>query len=48
MQSAGATFQDTEAVVDGTLISSRAWPDHPAWMREFLKVLRTLSSPSGA
>ncbi|MFJ8846930.1 DJ-1/PfpI family protein [Streptomyces cyaneofuscatus] len=41
MQSAGATFQDTEAVVDGTLISSRAWPDHPAWMREFLKVLRT-------
>ncbi|MFD8468301.1 DJ-1/PfpI family protein [Streptomyces cyaneofuscatus] len=47
MQSAGATFQDTEAVVDGPLISSRAWPDHPAWMREFLKVLRS-SSPSGA
>lgn len=46
MQSAGATFQDTEAVVDGTLISSRAWPDHPAWMREFLKVLRTQSGPA--
>ncbi|MEU4179880.1 DJ-1/PfpI family protein [Streptomyces sp. NPDC026589] len=41
MQSAGATFQDTEAVVDGTVVSSRAWPDHPAWMREFLKVLRS-------
>ncbi|MGS2588291.1 DJ-1/PfpI family protein [Streptomyces hebeiensis] len=40
MQSAGATYQDAEAVVDGTLVSSRAWPDHPAWMREFLKVLR--------
>jgi protease I len=40
MQTAGATFQDTEAVVDGSLVSSRAWPDHPAWMREFLTVLR--------
>lgn len=49
MQSAGATFQDTEAVVDGTVVSSRAWPDHPAWMREFLKVLRSThpSSPPG-
>ncbi|MBT2508209.1 MULTISPECIES: DJ-1/PfpI family protein [Streptomyces] len=41
MQAAGATFHDAEAVVDGTLVSARAWPDHPAWMREFLKVLRT-------
>jgi len=41
MQAAGAAFQDTEAVVDDMLVSSRAWPDHPAWMREFLKVLRT-------
>jgi protease I len=41
MQSAGATFQDTETVIDGTLVSARAWPDHPSWMREFLKVLRT-------
>jgi protease I len=40
MQAAGAAFQDSEAVVDGLLVSSRAWPDHPAWMREFLKVLR--------
>ncbi|MBV9022360.1 MAG: DJ-1/PfpI family protein [Streptomycetaceae bacterium] len=40
MEAAGAAFQDSEAVVDGVLISSRAWPDHPAWMREFLNVLR--------
>ncbi|MEU1435653.1 DJ-1/PfpI family protein [Streptomyces sp. NPDC005775] len=41
METAGATFQDTEVVVDGTLVSSRAWPDHSAWMRAFLTVLRT-------
>ncbi|MGY0486204.1 DJ-1/PfpI family protein [Streptomyces sp. WG-D5] len=40
MQAAGASFQDAEAVVDGTLVSSRAWPDHAQWMREFLTVLR--------
>ncbi|MEC4019632.1 DJ-1/PfpI family protein [Streptomyces sp. H27-D2] len=40
VQAAGASFQDTEVVVDGTLVSARAWPDHSAWMREFLTVLR--------
>ncbi|MEV2255399.1 DJ-1/PfpI family protein [Streptomyces sp. NPDC050147] len=40
MQTAGATFRDAEVVVDGTLVSSRAWPDHSGWMREFLTVLR--------
>jgi protease I len=39
MLSAGASFQDAETVVDGTLVSARAWPDHSGWMREFLKVL---------
>ena len=37
---AGAEFVDSEAVVDGVLVSARAWPDHPAWMRAFLEVLR--------
>jgi protease I len=37
---AGATFRDAEAVVDGHLVSGRAWPDHPAWMREFMRVLQ--------
>lgn len=36
----GAEFVDSEAVVDGTMVSARAWPDHPAWMREFVRVLR--------
>ncbi|MEE1937836.1 DJ-1/PfpI family protein [Streptomyces sp. TRM 70361] len=40
MQTTGAVFRDEEVVVDGALVSSRAWPDHPAWMREFLAVLR--------
>ncbi|GAA2374610.1 DJ-1/PfpI family protein [Streptomyces cuspidosporus] len=46
MQAAGATFQDAEVVVDGTLVSSRAWPDHPAWLRAFLAVLRA-KAPQG-
>jgi protease I len=37
---AGAEFVNSEAVVDGTMVSARAWPDHPAWMREFVKILR--------
>ena len=37
---AGGEFVDAEAVVDGEMVSARAWPDHPAWMREFLKLLR--------
>jgi protease I len=36
----GAEFVNSEAVVDGMMVSARAWPDHPAWMREFLKILR--------
>jgi protease I len=40
VQAAGAEFVDSEAVVDGVMVSARAWPDHPAWMREFIKILR--------
>ncbi len=39
MEEAGATFMDQEVVVDGQLVTSRAWPDHPAFMREFLKLI---------
>jgi protease I len=38
---AGGEFSDAEAVIDGQLVSARAWPDHPAWMREFMQILRT-------
>ena len=37
---AGAEFVNSEAVVDGTMVSARAWLDHPAWMREFMKILK--------
>ncbi|MEV6300317.1 DJ-1/PfpI family protein [Actinoplanes sp. NPDC051861] len=43
---AGATFADSEAQVDGVLVTGRAWPDHPGWMREFLNVLRA-KAPTG-
>jgi protease I len=40
----GGTFVDvamTDAVVDGNLVSAPAWPAHPAWLANFLKVLGT-------
>jgi len=40
MEAAGATFKDEEVVVDRNLVTSRAWPDHPAFMREFLRLLK--------
>ncbi|MFA6946149.1 MAG: DJ-1/PfpI family protein [Pedobacter sp.] len=41
---AGGEFQDIPvngAYVDGNLVTSPAWPAHPAFIREFLKVLGT-------
>ena len=37
---AGAEFVDGAGVVDGVMVSARAWPDHPEWMREFIHLLR--------
>ena len=31
----------TEAVVDGNLVTAPAWPAHPNWLAQFLKVLGT-------
>jgi protease I len=39
IKAAGAEFVDSAAVVDGTMVSARAWPDHPSWMREFMALL---------
>ena len=41
VRAAGAQFIDGEAVVDGNMVSARAWPDHPAWMREFMALVRS-------
>ncbi|MTI31497.1 DJ-1/PfpI family protein [Xanthovirga aplysinae] len=41
---AGGEFQDVpahEAVVDGNLVTSPAWPAHAKFIREFLKLLGT-------
>jgi protease I len=40
VRAAGAEFVDGAGVVDGVMVSARAWPDHPTWMREFMSVLR--------
>jgi protease I len=41
---AGATYADIEidaAVTDGNFVTAPAWPAHPAWIGQFLKVLDT-------
>lgn len=40
----GGTFEEVPidgAFVDGNLVTGPAWPAHPAWLREFLKLLGT-------
>lgn len=37
---AGAEYVDGAGIVDGVMVSGRAWPDHPQWMREFVRILR--------
>lgn len=46
---AGARWDEPSAAmdsacVDGNLVTAPAWPAHPAWIREFLKVLGTTVS----
>jgi len=36
----GGVWVDQEVVVDGNLVTSRAWPDNPAWMREFIQLVK--------
>ncbi len=40
VRAAGAEYVDGGGVVDGQMVSGRAWPDHPEWMREFMRLLR--------
>ncbi|WP_331775334.1 DJ-1/PfpI family protein [Sulfurospirillum sp. 1612] len=44
VREAGGTYQDievTDAFTDGNLVTAPAWPAHPAWIAQFLKVLGT-------
>ena len=48
VEQAGATYADLPmdgAVTDGVLVTAPAWPAHPAWMAQFLKVLGTRIDP---
>ena len=50
LEQAGAVWDEPSsgldsACADGNLVTAPAWPAHPAWMREFLKLLGT---PVGA
>jgi protease I len=45
---AGGTYVDIpvdQATTDGNLVSAPAWPAHPAWLAQFLKVLGTRVEP---
>jgi protease I len=44
----GDTFEDGAGVVDGQMVSARAWPDHPSWMREFMRMLKERAPAEGA
>src|SRR5207248_4173017 len=37
---AGAEFVDSGAVVDGQMVSARAWHDHTTWMSAFIRLLK--------
>lgn len=37
----GGRYVNQEVVVAGNLVTARTWHDNPAWMREYVKLLRT-------
>jgi len=44
VKSAGGLYTNipvSEAMVDDNLVTAPAWPAHPAWLAEFLKLLGT-------
>jgi hypothetical protein len=32
--------QGSRQVIDGNMVSARAWPDNPAWVRAFISLLK--------
>jgi len=44
MKEAGAHYEDREVIVDGNLVTSRQPADLPAFMREFMKLLKSGTS----
>ena len=39
VEAAGGVFENGGGVVDGKLVTARAWPDNGTWMKAFLEVL---------
>ncbi|QEO14264.1 DJ-1/PfpI family protein [Agromyces intestinalis] len=39
VETAGGVFENGGGVVDGALVTARAWPDNGTWMKAFLEVL---------
>ena len=44
MKDAGAIYEDKEVLVDGNLVTSRQPSDLPAFLRETMKLLKSISS----
>ncbi|GAA1839458.1 DJ-1/PfpI family protein [Agromyces salentinus] len=44
----GAVFENGGGVVDGNLVTSRAWPDNGTWMKAFLGVLAAAGVQGGS
>lgn len=42
----GGVFEDGGGVVDGNLVTARAWPDNGTWMKAFLEVLENARVPA--
>ena len=42
VESFGGHYVDAEVCVCGNLVTARTWHDNPAWMREFLKLLKQM------
>jgi protease I len=43
IEAVGGQFVDSSAVIDGALVTGRAWPDHPSWMGAFVELLRKVA-----
>jgi protease I len=44
VSASGAEFVNREVVVDGALVTVRGWPDNGPWMREFVRMLKAVTS----
>lgn len=48
VESFGGEYVDREVVVSGNLVTARTWHDNPAWMREFIRLLKARPTAAGA